>query len=39
MPEHRNLTTMRTYYERGEEEARLAVGAAGLLEVERTAHA
>src|ERR1700761_9794887 len=36
MPEDRNLTAMRTYYERGEEETRLAVSAAGLLECERT---
>ena len=36
MPEDRNLAAMRTYYERGEEEARLAVSAAGLLEFERT---
>jgi SAM-dependent methyltransferase len=36
MPEDRNLAAMRAYYERGEEEARLAVSAAGLLEFERT---
>ena len=32
----RNLAAMRAYYERGEEEARLADGAAGQLEFERT---
>src|ERR1700753_2148070 len=36
MPEDRNLAAMPTYYERGEEETRLAVSAAGLLEFERT---
>jgi hypothetical protein len=36
MPEDRNLAAMRAYYERGEEEARLADSAAGLLEFERT---
>jgi SAM-dependent methyltransferase len=36
MPEDRKLAAMRAYYERGEEEARLAVSAAGLLEFERT---
>ena len=36
MPEDRNLAAMHAYYERGQEEARLAVSAAGLLEFERT---
>src|SRR6201994_2081214 len=36
MPEDRKLAAMRAYYERGEEEARLSVSAAGLLEFERT---
>ena len=36
MPDDRNLAAMRAYYERGEEEARLADGAAGQLEFERT---
>ena len=36
MPEDRNLAAMRAYYERGEEETRLADRAAGLLEFERT---
>ncbi|MBV9794293.1 MAG: class I SAM-dependent methyltransferase [Actinobacteria bacterium] len=36
MPDDQNLTAMRAYYERGEEEARLADGAAGELEFERT---
>jgi SAM-dependent methyltransferase len=36
MPDDQNLTAMRAYYERGEEEARLADGAAGRLEFERT---
>ena len=36
MPDDQNLAAMRAYYERGEEEARLADGAAGQLEFERT---
>ena len=36
MPDNRNLAAMRAYYERGQEEARLADGAAGQLEFERT---
>jgi SAM-dependent methyltransferase len=36
VPDDRNLAAMRAYYERGEEEARLADGADGELEFERT---
>lgn len=36
VPDDQNLAAMRTYYELGEEEARLADGAAGQLEYERT---
>jgi SAM-dependent methyltransferase len=36
VPNDQNLAAMRAYYERGEEEARLADGAAGQLEFERT---
>lgn len=36
MAEDRNLAAIRAYYERGEEEARLADGPCGLLEFERT---
>jgi SAM-dependent methyltransferase len=36
VPDDQNLTAMRTYYELGEEQARLADGAVGHLEYERT---
>jgi SAM-dependent methyltransferase len=36
MPEDQNLAAMHAYYQRGEEEARLAGSACGLLEFERT---
>jgi SAM-dependent methyltransferase len=36
MPEDQNLAAMRAHYERGEEEARLAISPPGLLEFERT---
>ncbi|HXP57355.1 MAG TPA: class I SAM-dependent methyltransferase [Streptosporangiaceae bacterium] len=36
MPDDQNLAAMRTYYELGEEQARLADGAVGHLEYERT---